>query len=93
MTGTSNVLVTSTKITFTLSSGQANSVKLYMKSGSSTSNLTDQGEISSSFYSYNSSTKTITIPITTLTSLTNGHYFSFSIKVSDGTNLSEASEW
>lgn len=93
MTGTSNVLVTSTKITFTLSSGQANSVKLYMKSGSSTSNLADQGEISSSFYSYNSSTKTITIPITTLTSLTNGHYFSFSIKVSDGTNLSEASEW
>lgn len=93
MTGTSNVLVASTKITFTLSSGQANSVKLYMKSGSSTSNLEDKGEISSSFYSYNSSTKTITIPITTLTSLTNGHYFSFSIKVSDGTNLSEASEW
>lgn len=93
MTGTSNVLVASTKITFTLSSGQANSVKLYMKSGSSTSNLEDKGEINSSFYTYNSSTKTITIPITTLTSLTNGHYFSFSIKVSDGTNLSEASEW
>lgn len=93
MTGTSNVLVTSTKITFALSSGQANSVKLYMKSGSSASNLVDQGEISSSFYTYNSSTKTITIPITTLTSLTNGYYFSFSIKVSDGTNLSEMSEW
>lgn len=93
MTGTSNVLVISTKITFTLSSGQANSVKLYMKSGSSASNLVDQGEISGSFYTYNSSTKTITIPITTLTSLTDGHYFSFSIKVSDGTNLSEVSEW
>lgn len=93
MTGTSDALVASTKITFTLSSGQANSVKLYMKSGSSTSNLTDQGEINSSFYTYNSSTKTITIPITTLTSLTNGYYFSFSIKVSDGTNLSELSAW
>lgn len=93
MTRTPNVLVASTKITFTLSSGQANSVKLYMKSGSSTSNLVDRGEISSSFYTYNSSTKTITIPITTLTSLTNGYYFSFSIRVSDGTNLSEVSEW
>jgi hypothetical protein len=59
-----------------MSSGTPKTVKLYVRSGSSTSLSGNGTLVSESLYSYNESSQTIDIPsIVAITSITAGHYY------------------
>ena len=90
-----SVLTTSSTITFNMTGGAAKGVTVSYRNGNSSS-LSGNGNIlSSSYYSYNSSTKTITINIMNIpTSIIGyGQYFDFSFTVTDGTYTSSTSGW
>lgn len=96
MSGNTNTLVSKTDITFSMSSGTAKSVALYLRSASSTSGLESATEktVSTDKYSYNDSTKTITIITSDIASLvTDGHYYQFAFTVSDGITSSTKTSW
>lgn len=94
MSNSTSSLASGAKITFTMSSGTPKTVKLYVRSGSSTS-LTGSGSlVSESLYTYNESSQTIDIPsIVAITSITAGHYYQFAFKVNDGSADSELTAW
>lgn len=95
MNGNSTILTSETKITFSMSSGAAKSILLYVRSGTS-STLSGNGSlVSNDYYSYNETTGTITIPIVGISTslIAEGNYFQFAFKVSDGTAESNLSDW
>lgn len=95
MNGNSTILTSETKITFSMSSGAAKSILLYVRSGTS-STLSGNGSlVSNDYYSYNETTGTITIPIIGINTslIAEGNYFQFAFKVSDGTTESNLSDW
>ena len=87
----SSALATSSTITFGMSGGSASNVTVYVRKSDSTSLSGNGSVLNSSYYSYNSSTKTITIDITKLpTSVVGyGQYFDFAFTVTDGTYTSD----
>lgn len=94
MNNNTSSLASGAKITFTMSSGTPKTVKLYVRSGSSTSLSGDGTLVSGNLYSYNESSKTIDIPsIVAITSITAGHYYQFAFKVNDGSADSELTAW
>ena len=96
MNGNSSTLASKAEITFTMQNGTAKSVLLYVRTNSTTASFSGEGiEVPSGSYTYNSSTKTITIPITTIDSryIPEGSYFQFAFKVSDGAAESNLSAW
>jgi hypothetical protein len=59
-----------------MSSGTPKTVKLYVRSGSSTPLSGNGTLVSENLYSYNESSRTIDIPsIVAITSITAGHYY------------------
>lgn len=95
MNGNSTILTSETKITFSMSSGAAKSILLYVRSGTS-STLSGNGSlVSNDYYSYNETTGTITIPIIGINTslIAEGNYFQFAFKVSDGITESNLSDW
>lgn len=95
MNGSLNSLVSNTKIIFSLSSGSAKQVQVYMRQGASSS-ISGEGKIiSNSYYTYNEATKTISIDIIKFSSseLPYGNYFQFAFKISDGVAYSSLSSW
>jgi hypothetical protein len=94
MLGQSNILVSKTDITFTMNSGSVKSMKLYLRSGPSSS-LSGEGNIvPAENYTYNDSTKTITITTSNINSIVlDGHYYQFAFSVSDGIAESTRTEW
>ena len=94
MSNSTSSLASGAKITFTMSSGTPKTVKLYVRSGSSTSLSGNGTLVSESLYSYNESSQTIDIPsIVAITSITAGHYYQFAFKVNDGSADSELTAW
>ena len=95
MNNNSNSLVSNTSITFTLSSGSSKSISLYVRQGSGNSLSGDGILLPSSEYTYNNSTKTLTIPITKISNnyINPGNFFQFCFIVSDGTNTSDKTSW
>ena len=90
---TTSKLASATKISFTMLSGTPKTVKVYVRSGSSSSLSGDGTEITTGF-NYNSETKTINIPdITKISSITAGHYYQVAFKVNDGVTNSGLSKW
>ena len=93
---TPKALVKTTSLVFTLSSGSSKTIELYVRSAGASSALSGDGKlVPTGQYSYNNSSKTITIPITTLSTdlVGYGSYFQFRFKVSDGSNVSDFSSW
>ena len=84
-------LTTTSTIKFSLSAGSSSSIKLYVRTGSSSSLSGNGSEVSSSYYSYNNSTKTATVSIINLPDnlVAPGNYFQFRLAVSDGTTVSD----
>lgn len=95
MNGNTSILASETKIVFSMSSGTAKNILLYVRSGTSSSLSGNGTLVSSDYYSYNESTGTITIPIIGINTslIAEGNYFQFAFKVSDGTVESNLSEW
>lgn len=96
MSGNTTSLVSKTDITFSMDSGTVKSVALYLRSASSTSGLESATEktVSTDKYSYNDSTKTITITASDIASLvTDGYYYQFAFTVSDGVASSTKTSW
>lgn len=94
MSNSTSSLASGAKITFTMSSGTPKTVKLYVRSGSSTSLSGNGTLVSESLYSYNESSQTIDIPsIVAITSITAGYYYQFAFKVNDGSADSELTAW
>lgn len=95
MNGNSTILTSETKITFSMSSGAAKNILLYVRSGTSSTLSGDGSLVSNDYYSYNETTGTITIPIVGINTslIAEGNYFQFAFKVSDGTAESNLSEW
>lgn len=90
---TSTGLASAAKIEFTMTSGTPSSVKLYVRTGSSSS-LSGNGTQLTSGFTYNQETKTITIPnIFAISSITAGYYYQFAFKINDGTTDSNLSDW
>lgn len=92
--GGRNSLVSAEVLTFT-STGGASSIELSMRQGSSSSLSENGSVVSSSYYTYNSSQKSITINIVSLPSsvLSYGNYFQLRFRVSDGSTWSDYSSW
>lgn len=96
MSGNTTSLVSKTDITFSMDSGTVKTVALYLRSASSTSGLESATEktVSTDKYSYNDSTKTITITASDIASLvTDGYYYQFAFTVSDGVASSTKTSW
>ena len=96
MSGNTTSLVSKTDITFSMNSGTVKSVALYLRSASSTSGLESATEktVSTDKYSYNDSTKSITITASDIASLvTDGYYYQFAFTVSDGVASSTKTSW
>lgn len=96
MSGNTDTLVSKTDITFSMDSGTVKSVALYLRSASSISGLESATEktVSTNKYSYNDSTKTITITTSDIASLVaDGHYYQFAFTVSDGIASSTKTSW
>ena len=96
MSGNITSLVSKTDITFSMDSGAVKNVVLYLRSASSTNSLETATEeiVSTDKYSYNDSTKTITITTSDIASLvTDGHYYQFAFTVSDGITSSTKTSW
>lgn len=96
MSGNTTSLASKTDITFSMDSGTVKSVALYLRSASSTSGLESATEktVSTDKYSYNDSTKTITITTSDIASLvTDSHYYQFAFTVSDGIASSTKTSW
>jgi len=95
MNGNSTILTSETKITFSMSSGAAKNILLYVRSGTSSALSGDGNLVSNDYYSYNETTGTITISIVGIDTdlIAEGNYFQFAFKVSDGTAESNRSEW
>lgn len=90
---TSTGLASAARIEFTMSSGTPKNVKLYVRTGS-TSSLSGNGTQLTSGFTYNQETKTINIPsITALSSISAGQYYQFAFRVNDGTTDSDLSDW
>lgn len=90
---TSTGLASAAKIEFTMSSGTPKTIKLYVRTGS-TSSLSGNGTQLTSGFTYNQETRTINISsITTLSSISAGQYYQFAFKVNDGTTDSDLSDW
>lgn len=90
---TTSKLASATKISFTMLSGTAEAVRVYVRSGSSSSLSGNGTEITTGF-NYNSETKTINIPdITKISSITAGHYYQVAFKVKDDVTDSSLSDW
>lgn len=87
-------LVSAEVLTFT-STGGASSVELSIRQGDNPSPSGNGSVISSSYYTYNSSQKSITINIVSLPSsvLSYGNYFQLKFRVSDGSTWSDYSSW
>ena len=91
---TTTYLASAAKISFTMTSGTPKIIKLYVRTGDSTSLSGSGSLVSSSFYTYNEETKIINIPsIAAITSIGNGKYYQFAFKVNDGTTDSTLSSW
>lgn len=94
MSGASNTLVSKVNLGFNLQGNNSvTGVEVYLKTGSSTSNLVEQSEPLASGYTFNNSTNTIEIPVVSLSSIEPAHYFSFAIKVKNASGTSELSNW
>lgn len=92
--GGSSTLVSAETLTFT-STGGASSVELSMRYSSSSSPSGNGSVLSTSYYTYNSTKKTITVNIKSLSSsiLPYGNYFQLRFRVSDGATWSDYSAW
>ena len=76
MSGNTNTLVSKTDITFSMSSGTVKSISLYLRSGSSSTLSGDGSLVSTDKYTYNDSTKTITLTASDIASLvSDSHYY------------------
>lgn len=94
MSGNTNTLVSKTDITFSMSSGTVKSISLYLRSGSSSTLSGDGSLVSTDKYTYNDSTKTITITASDIASLvSDSHYYQFAFTVSDGVASSTKTAW
>lgn len=94
MSGNTNTLVSKTDITFSMSSGTVKSISLYLRSGSSSTLSGDGSLVSTDKYTYNDSTKTITITASDIASLvSDSHYYQFAFTVSDGVASSIKTDW
>lgn len=96
--GSSNSLVKSSTITYSLSGGSVDSVEMHMRTGTSSTltSATDQIINISSALTLNTSTKTITIDISKIPStiLPYGNYFQFSFKLLDSNKgASDQTSW
>ena len=90
---TSTGLASAAKIEFTMSSGTPNSIKLYVRTGTSSA-LSGSGTQLTSGFNYNQETKTISIPsIAAISAISAGNYYQFAFKVNDGTSDSDLSDW
>lgn len=86
-------LSSAAKIEFTMTSGTPASVKLYVRTGTS-STLSGEGTQLTSGFSYNSETRTINIPsIFAISSIAAGQYYQFAFKVNDSVTDSNLSDW
>lgn len=94
MSGNTNTLVSKTDITFSMSSGTVKSISLYLRSGSSSTLSGDGSLVSTDKYTYNDSTKTITITASDIAPLvSDSHYYQFAFTVSDGVASSTKTNW
>lgn len=93
MFGYTDTLVSKTDIVFSTSSA-VKSVSLYLRSGSSSTLSGDGNLVSTDKYTYNDSTKTITITASDIASLvSDSHYYQFAFTVSDGVASSTKTDW
>lgn len=94
MSGNTSTLVSKTDITFSMDSGTVKSISLYLRSGSSSALSGDGSLVSTDKYTYNDSTKTITITTSDIASLvSDGYYYQFAFTVSDGVASSTKTNW
>lgn len=94
MSGNTSTLVSKTDITFSMDSGTVKSISLYLRSGSSSTLSGDGSLVSTDKYTYNDSTKTITITTSDIASLvSDGYYYQFAFTVSDGVASSTKTNW
>lgn len=94
MSGNTSTLVSKTDITFSMDSGTVKSISLYLRSGSSSTLSGDGNLVSTDKYTYNDSTRTITITTSDIASLvSDGYYYQFAFTVSDGVANSTKTNW
>lgn len=93
MNGNTDSLVSKTDIVFSTGSA-VKSISLYLRSGSNSDLDGDGNLVSADKYTYNDSTKTITITTSDIASLvSDGHYYQFAFTVSDGIASSTKTDW
>ena len=86
-------LASAAEIQITMSSGNPNSAKLYVRTGNSTA-LSGNGSQVASGFSYNDQTNTIIIKnLSDISNIEPGSYFQFAVKVNDGITDSDLKGW